>query len=232
MAAHISIPKPFASGDATEWFKRFKICSKANQWNNATKAVKLPTLMEGEALAIWLGLSEEEQDDFSVTKEKLINAMNPTAFVSLEEFHRRKLCPSELVSVFVHDLKGLLDRAMPKVEKVVHDQHQFLTGLPDAVSRATGDVKTLDAAVERSRLLMALGDSSHMAAVVPQTASELEQLKEQVEKLTEMVAAIPVRQQRAKRQCYHCRRTGHLQRDCPFRDHCFTCGRPGHIAKN
>ena len=44
-------------------------------------------LLEGEALAIWLGLSEEEQDDFSIAKEKLINAMNPTAFVSLEEFH-------------------------------------------------------------------------------------------------------------------------------------------------
>ena len=114
MAAHISIPKSFTSGDATEWFKRFEICSKANQWNDATKAVKLPKLLDGEALAIWHGLSEEEQDDFSVAKEKLTNALNPTAFVSLEEFHRRKLRPSEPVSVFVHDLKGLLDRAMPK----------------------------------------------------------------------------------------------------------------------
>jgi len=116
----------------------------------------LPTLLEGEALAIWLGLSEEVQDNFSVAKEKLINAMNPTAFVSLEEFHRRKLPPNEPVFVFVHDLKGLLDRAMPKVEKVVRDQlllHQCLTGLPDAVSRqirVAGNVKTLDAAVEHS----------------------------------------------------------------------------------
>ena len=53
--------------------------------------------------------------------------------------------------------------------------------------------KTLEAAVERSRLLMALGDSSHTAAVVSETTSELEQLKGQIEKLTEMVAAIPVR---------------------------------------
>ena len=37
---------------------------------------------------------------------------------------------------------------------------------------------------------MALGDSGHTAAVVPETASELEQLKEQVEKLTEMVARL------------------------------------------
>ena len=35
---------------------------------------------------------------------------------------------------------------------------------------------------------MALGDSSHTAAVVPEMASKLEQLKEQVEKITEMVA--------------------------------------------
>ena len=27
MAGYISIPKPFASGDATEWFKLFEICS-------------------------------------------------------------------------------------------------------------------------------------------------------------------------------------------------------------
>ena len=109
LAAHINIPKLFVSGDATEWFKQFEICSKANLQND-TKAVKLPTLLEGEVLAIWLGLSEEEQDDFSIVKEKLINAMKPTAFVSLEDFHRQKLHPSELVSVFVHDLKGLLDR--------------------------------------------------------------------------------------------------------------------------
>ena len=63
---------------------------------------------------------------------------------------------------------------MPKVEKVARDQlllHQFLTSLLDTVSRqirASGDVKTLDAAVELSRLLMALGDSSHTAAVVTQ----------------------------------------------------------------
>lgn len=97
------------SGDATEWFKRFEICSKTNQQND-TKAVKLPTLLEGEVLAIWLGLSEEEQDNFSVVTEKLINAMKPTVFVSLEDFHRQKLHPSELVSVFVHNPKGLLDR--------------------------------------------------------------------------------------------------------------------------
>ena len=40
---HISIPKPFASGDAVEWFKRFEICCNANTWDNEIKALKLPT---------------------------------------------------------------------------------------------------------------------------------------------------------------------------------------------
>ena len=44
----ISVPKPFSSGDAAEWFLRFDICSAANDWK--VKAVKLPTLLEGEAL--------------------------------------------------------------------------------------------------------------------------------------------------------------------------------------
>ena len=43
---HISIPKTFSSGDVDEWFCRFEICSKANDWNAATQAAKLPTLLE------------------------------------------------------------------------------------------------------------------------------------------------------------------------------------------
>ena len=61
---HISVPKPFASGDAREWFKRFDICSRANGWNAETKVSKLPTLLEGEAFAVWLELSEEQQGSF------------------------------------------------------------------------------------------------------------------------------------------------------------------------
>ena len=45
---YVSIPKPFFTGDITEWFQRFEICCKANGWSNETKAVKLPTLLEGK----------------------------------------------------------------------------------------------------------------------------------------------------------------------------------------
>ena len=61
---HISVPRPFQSGDITEWLLRFDICSKANGWNAAKKALKLPTLLEGEALAAWTELTEEQQADY------------------------------------------------------------------------------------------------------------------------------------------------------------------------
>ena len=45
---HVSVPKPSANGDVNEWFKRYEICCKANGRNEATIALKLSTLLEGE----------------------------------------------------------------------------------------------------------------------------------------------------------------------------------------
>ena len=61
-----SVPKPFDIGDISEWFTRFKICSKANEWNKANIAP------EGKVLAVWIDLAEEEQADYKVVKEKLV----------------------------------------------------------------------------------------------------------------------------------------------------------------
>ena len=83
---HISLPKPFTTGNAHEWFQRFEICCRANGWNQAAHALKLPTLLEGEALAIWLELSEEEQKDYATAKEKIVNTIAPIEFVSWMNF--------------------------------------------------------------------------------------------------------------------------------------------------
>ena len=88
---HISLPKPFSSEDVKDWFQRFEICTRANGWDAATKATRLPTLLEGEALAIWLELSNELQGDYKVVKEEIEKAMKPMGFVSLDDFHQRKL---------------------------------------------------------------------------------------------------------------------------------------------
>ena len=74
--------------------------------------------------------------------------MTPASFVTLDEFHRRKLLPGEALPVFVHHLKKLLLQAMPDLDTTTHDQlllHQFVAGLLQAVSwqlRVTGRLKT------------------------------------------------------------------------------------------
>ena len=69
----------------------FEIGRKANGWNKETMAVKLPTLLEGEALAVWLELNDDEQKDYDQAKEKLVLMMTPAEFVSLDEFHLCKI---------------------------------------------------------------------------------------------------------------------------------------------
>ena len=58
-------------------------------------ALKLPTLLEGEALTVWLELTEDEQKDNAVTKQKIIDAIKPMSFISLDDFHKRVLHPEE-----------------------------------------------------------------------------------------------------------------------------------------
>lgn len=80
---HISLPKPFASGDINEWCQRFEICSKANEWDDGTMALKLPTLLEGEALAVWMELTEEQQKNYVMAKKEMVAKMVPVGFISL-----------------------------------------------------------------------------------------------------------------------------------------------------
>ena len=238
---HISIPKPFSSGDIGEWFQRFEICCKANSWDDAKKALKLPTLLEGEGLAVWLELSEEDQADYKVTKGKMVAKMAPMGFVSLDDFHKRSLHPGEALSVYLHALKKLLSQAMPNLEEGVRNQlllHQLLSGLPASVSRqlrATGETTDLDKVMERARLLMTMEEQKHTAAVA-EKETEVQHLRDQVTALTEQVAALSV--QKRIIRCYECNQEGHTLRDCPNRRHfrgdrcrCFNCGRPGHFER-
>ena len=251
---HVSIPKPFAGGDIGEWLQRFEICSKANSWTDATKALKLPTLLEGEALAVWLEMSEEEQASYNSAEKKLKEKMRPAEFVTLDEFHRRKLRPDEPPSLYLHELKKLLQRAIPDSDVTTRKQllkHQFIAGLPTGISRqmrASGDTeKELDTLVDRARLLMTIDEHACSAAIQSDPEkSDVQKLQEQVATLTEQVAALTTtttgeatRPRPFLRRCFICNRPGHIQYECPSRRRrgrgdlrCFACNRLGHLARD
>ena len=124
--------------------------------------MKLPTLLEGETLAVWLDLDEGEQKNYDTAKKRLVETLNydtakkrlvetlmPMGFTVLNKFQTRQLQLGEALSVFTHDLQKLLEQAMPDIDGKTHDQlllHQFVAGLPLTVSKqlhAAGAVTNL-----------------------------------------------------------------------------------------
>ena len=187
---HISLPSIFSDGDPTEWFKRYEICCRANDWDDDLKVKKLPTLLEGEALVTWLELTTEQQLDYKVAKAKILEGMGPVRFVSMDDFHRRRLLPGESLSVFSHELKRLIDQAMPTADAATRQQlliHQFLSGLPTEVSkrlRAAGEVDDLEKLIQRAKLLMTIDakekPEEKSVAAVQQPISQVEAITKQV----------------------------------------------------
>ena len=80
----------------------------------------------------------------------------------MDDFHRRRLLPGESLSVYCHELKRLIDRAMPAADVTTHQQlvmHQFLTGLPLEISKrlcAAGEINDLGQLMQRAKLLMTI----------------------------------------------------------------------------
>ena len=72
MSMSVSLPKQFSEGNPVEWFTRFEICCRAQRWEEDVKAKRLPALLEGEALAVWLELNKDKQKSYKDAKAKII----------------------------------------------------------------------------------------------------------------------------------------------------------------
>ena len=79
------------------------------------KAKKLPTLLEGELLATWLKLREEQKVSCDA-KAKMIERLGLMEFVLMNNFYHRRLLPSESLPVFTHDLKRPIGQATPEAD--------------------------------------------------------------------------------------------------------------------
>ena len=154
-------------------------------------------------LAIWLKLTADEQKDYTATKMKIIDAIKPMSFVSLEDFHKQALHLGESLFLYVHELKSLLCQVMPDISAQTMNLlllHQFLTGLPYEVSkqlRATGATDTLKTAVERAKILMTIeqeAPANPVAAAQPtKPTTEFLQLQQQITDLmAKWLLSLPV----------------------------------------
>ena len=140
-------------------------------------------------------MDEEERKEYEKVKEKMVEILMPTGFVTLDQFYQRKLMPGESLFVFIHDIKKMLEHAMPKIDGETWNKlllHQLMAGLPSEINkqlRATGETKDLDETIRRARLLLSLEEQHAATATVSNESSELDlklqSVSKQIETLTE-----------------------------------------------
>ena len=114
-----------------------------------------------------------------------------------------------------------------------------LGGLPGPNGRqlrAVGVADDLNTVVKRAKLLMAINEQEKTTAALSTWATEFDELRSQMQQLTEQVAALTTKSKSGSTQhCYYCKQPGHIQRYCPVgraNRRCYTCGRPGHLARD
>jgi len=115
------------------------------------------------------------------------------------------LDPGEALSVYVHNLKVLIERAMPGIDTTSHGQlllHQFLASIPGHISQqlqAMSNTTDLQRVVEKACLLMSINEQPANIATSSNAIVEstLGSLQSQIEYLTQQVAVLarPTQQQ-------------------------------------
>ena len=131
------------------------------------------------------------EGDLRDNEERATDSAVINGFNTLEKFRQRKMFPGEALPVFLHDIKQLLEQAMPGLDAEAKEQlllHQFVAGLPPAIckpQRAAGNTTDLRSTVERAKLLNALENEQQTAGVTPPSNVNLIPTNAAIEKLTE-----------------------------------------------
>ena len=136
----LCLPEAFADGDIAIWIRRFDICAAANRWGDDDKLLRLPTLLQGRAFAVYERLAADQKDTYARLTNSLERAFEPHTEerkrLATRQFAARSLQPGEDLEVFLRDLELLLDRAQPGLPRGLREQQlvdRFIAGLPESL---------------------------------------------------------------------------------------------------
>ena len=118
----LALAEPLHDEDARSWFKRYKVCVATNGWNDQKELLRLPTLLKGQAWAIYDSLGDDEKDTYQHLKEALLARLCPDTeedrMMSRERLLRRHLRENESVEM-ANDIEKLFDRAYTGTQNFV-----------------------------------------------------------------------------------------------------------------
>ena len=245
----IALPEPLHGEDAKSWFKRFEVCAAANEWDDAKKLLRVPTLLKGRAWAVFESLSEAETDTYAHLKTALLARLSPDTaeerLVAREELHRKKFVEGrESIDEMARCIERLLDKASPGLPANVRDcelQYHLINALPEKVSLQLKLLpqENYQNTISKARELLLIygrptGTEQVNQVQVNPSNERLEKLEETLTLVTQQLAALRKPPDITQHRCFTCGRPGHLAKECRRnRDiECFCCGARGHLARN
>ena len=138
----IALLEPLQDTDARSWFRRFKVCSAANGWDEGKQLLRLPTLLKGRAWAVYEALGNDQTDTYDHQKAALLAKLSPDTdehrLSARERLASRRLREGrESIDELARDIERLLDQASPGLPGDLKDKelkYHLMNALPEKVS--------------------------------------------------------------------------------------------------
>ena len=128
-------PERFLEGNFYAWLRHFDRCAAANEWDEATRVLKLPAFLQGPAATYLDSLSAEQRGTYNALVTNLKTCFAPS--VDRERYYQQfddtVLRPSEDPKLFLWRLKECLRNAEPSLSDTAFDallRLQFMKAMP------------------------------------------------------------------------------------------------------
>ena len=248
-----SMIAPFrGDGDLVAWLTKVKLVARLKKITDLASFV--PLYLEGDALALYLEMSETEQKCVDSIEKKLKTAYTDGLFTAYGKLTHYKWT-GECIDVYASEIRklaGLAGFQGDGLKRVV--KLQFVIGLPNEVAADLQQVPNIESVemsvvIERARVLVANRKSSitHTVNVAANDVGKGKIFHGKGFKGKCFICGGPHMarvceekgdgEQGRKREfdgkCFVCGGT-HIARYCPEKSSvtCYKCGKPGHISPN
>ena len=209
-------------GDVVVCLKKVRLVARFQYVDDITSL--LPLYLEGDAVALYMEMKEEDQNDISLIEARLKAAFTDGAFTAYRKLTMVRWA-GECVNVCfnkIRQLAGLAGFKGAGLERFT--KLAFVTGFPNAISielQQALKIKTLamwDLLV-RARVLTTGDQSQDMVTAVSSTRGGIAPAA----KSGSISSVI----------CHRCNSKGHIAKDCRKSwTRCFQCGEMGHCARD
>lgn len=220
------------TGDVVAWLKKAKLVAKLMEIKDVASFI--PLYLEGDAMALYLEMSEEDQTKVGRIEDRLKEAFAQGRFEAYGKLTGLRW-KGEQVDVFANEIRRLAGLAGWKGEGLeLTVKLAFITGFPDRVSVELKQVQDIDTVsvsdlITKARVLVS-GHSEGGQEVVAVAANGPSTVTRRQEPPSEASGGMKVVRD-YKIRCFRCGGP-HMARECRVprpRLICYRCGK-GHVA--